>query len=216
MLGGTMQNRLAASQLPEWRDGPHIWHYDGMRDRFGMTPLKAPAPEMGNGMVTAYDREHNLFVINLGSYWKNVFAFDPEKAVWRKLGARRDMGYSFPCYVDSLKGIFALDDGTPVLFDAAKGEWRELESKGSHPPAKQVARNLPEMRSTSAYDPEADTVISIADGRAWAYDVKTAVWKELSAPPPGLGDKSVVFDRRHKAFLFMSHKGVSAYRLTRD
>ncbi len=214
IYGGTAQNQLARSILPDWEGGPYIWSYHGLSDRFEMIPLKEDPPAMGNGTCTSYDPLNDLFVINLGSYWDYMFAYDPQESVWRNIGQRRHVGYSFATYVDTLQGIFSMHQGEPVFLDAAKGEWRVLPSHGEQP---QVEGSW-ERRSSSAYSPDGDVVMSIGARQAWLYNVQTGIWTHLGeAPHCQYFDNHVVYDKRHKVFLILlgmaRNQGVWAYRL---
>ena len=213
--GGTTQNRLARSILPDWQGGSFIWSYHGKTDRFEMFPVRE-RPRMGNGVITTYDKENDLFVINEGSYWDSVYGFSPETGRWRKLGDHRSAGYSFACYVDSLKGMFMLARGTtPCLFNVEEGEWKELESKGDAP---EVGGHQWQRRSSSAYDPEANAVLAVGNRQTSVYNVETGEWKQMGQSPHcQYFDNHVVYDSRHKVFLLLPgmarNTNVHAFRL---
>ena len=207
--GGTSQNRLAMSRLPDWDGGSVIWSYSGLRDRFDMTAVMEQPRLMNNGVITCYDPENDLFVIS-PSRRESAFGFNPETGVWREIGPNRaGAGYSYACYVDTLKGMFIMEQGeTPCLFDAETGAWTELPSKGEVP---RVTGDHPQPnRSATAYSPDDNIVMAIADRKAWLYDVPTGIWTKVGSTP---FVRHVVYDKRHKVFLLfpLPHRNVAVH-----
>jgi hypothetical protein len=206
--GGTAGNNLPYS-FPIGSSGTNgTWRYDGLKDRFDYVPT-AGAAKVGAGVVCCFDRSANLLVTVPKAYGEGVSAFDPEKKAWRTVSPKiRAADYTFPCYVDSLKGMFVIElakDGfKTLLFDPTGGQWRELAAIGESPAG--------DTRPVTAYDPGNDVVLCVIKDKTFAYTVKDNAWKKLETKTaPRDVNEMLVFDRRHKVFLGTRAMGGSVW-----
>jgi hypothetical protein len=163
-------------------------------------------------VICCYDRANNLFVADPSQTWAvpHVCLFNPATKAWTAGAATKEYGYTFGCYVDSLKCVVAVKrakgaDPKTMAYDAAAGAWKDLAPKGDCPYA--------EGRPTLAYDPDSDAVLCVLGAKSYVYSVKENSWKALETNTPKVAEE-MVFDRRHKVFLASAAMGCHmwAYR----
>ncbi len=191
--GGTAGNHLASSLPAGFAGAPDsgTWCYDGLKDRFELVPVSGKSPSWDR-VVCCYDRDKNLFVFNAAQ------VFDPAARTWSQGGEGLPvMHYTYGCYVNSLKGLFAVHPkpaGTEtVVYDAAAKAWRNLKPGGDTLPPGGGGGPF------TAYDPGNDVALCIYMKQVYAYDVKANAWKTLGKAPD-VGEE-MTFDTRHKVFL---------------